>query len=537
MINKSNQYNDVLKLRSLYKGHLKPHSFCFFLTGTIRKYLWQVYLISDIQSQILFNMSLQQCEFPKIWKSANAIPLHKKDDRNLITNYLPVSLLSTVSKVFEKIVFKYVYNHLKDNFVLTDFQSGYLLGRSTVTQLIEVYHMLCSLIDNEKEVRVIFLDIAKEFDRVWHKGILHKLQKAGIDGNLLLWFESYLSDRRQRVVINGQTSEWGDVSAGVPQGAVLGPLSFLIYINDLSSEVTHCNIRFFAEDTCLFIEVDNREESVAKINADLEQINKWSKKWLVTFLPSKTKSLIVSNKSDRELNPPVIFDNTAVSEVNHHTYLGITVSFNLRWNTHVDELCTKANKHLNVMLPLKYKLDRRSLENMYKPFVRPVMEYGIVVWGGTYDTSLSKLEEINIKAMRIITGATEKCNIAKLSLETSISSVAERRDMAMLLMFYKVVNNLVPDYLSQLLPSANRNIVKYNLRNNDEIKLPFMRLETFRRSFIRYALKLWNLLSIQDSTISCVYEFKTSLSEIFNTDSKILYYYGQRWANVHHSRM
>ena len=104
------------------------------------------------------------------------------------------------------------------------------------------------------------------------------------------------------------------------------------------------------------------------------------------------------------------------------------------------------------MLPLKYKLDRRSLENMYKSFVRAVMEYGIVVWGGTYDTSLSKLEEINIKAMRIITGATEKSNIAKLSLETSISSVAERRDMAMLLMFYKVVNNLVPDYLSQLLP-------------------------------------------------------------------------------------
>ena len=134
----------------------------------------------------------------------------------------------------------------------------------------------------------MFLDIPKAFDRVWHKGILHKLQKAGIDGTFL-WFESYLSDRRQRVVINGQTSEWGDVSAGVPQGAVLGPLSFLIYINDLSSEVTHCNIRFFADDTCLFIEVDNREESVAKINADLEQINKWSKKWLVTFSPSKKK--------------------------------------------------------------------------------------------------------------------------------------------------------------------------------------------------------------------------------------------------------
>ena len=122
-----------------------------------------------------------------------------------------------------------MYNHLKDNFVLTDFQSVFFLpGRSTVTQLIEVYHRFCSLIDNEKEVRVIFLDTAKAFDRVWHRVILHKLQKAGIDGNLLLWFESYLSARRQRVVINGQTSEWGDVPAGVPQGALLGLLAFLI---------------------------------------------------------------------------------------------------------------------------------------------------------------------------------------------------------------------------------------------------------------------------------------------------------------------
>ena len=168
-------------------------------------------------------------------------------------------------------------------------------------------------------------------------------------------------------------------------------------------------------------------------------------------------------------------------------------------------------KHLYMMVPLKYKLDQRSLEKMYKSFVRPVMEYGIVVWGVTYDTSLAKLEEINIKAMWIITGATEKSNIAKLSLETSVSLVAERQDRAKLPLFYNVVNNLVPDYLSHLLPSVNRNIVKYNLRNNDEFKLPFMHFETFRRSFIPYVLKLWNLLFVQDCTISFVDEFKTSL--------------------------
>ena len=173
------------------------------------------------------------------------------------------------------------------------FQSGFQSGKSTTTQLLELYHQFCKAVDNGKEIRVVFLDIRKAFDKVWHKGLLHKLSLCGISGDLLSWFEDYLSGRRQRVIINGQCSDWAGIHAGVPQGSVLGPLLFLVYINDITSNIRHCNTRLFADDTCLFIEVENgnRGDTAKMIDTDLANIDKWADKWLVQFAPEKTKSL------------------------------------------------------------------------------------------------------------------------------------------------------------------------------------------------------------------------------------------------------
>ena len=192
----------------------------------------------------IFNISLEQGKFPTLWKKANVTPLYKKDSASTVSNYRPISLLSVTSKVFERIVFKYIFNYFKENFIINNYQSGFQSGRSTVTQLLELYHQFCMAVDAQKEIRVIFLDIKKAFDKVWHKGILHKLALCGIKGNLLNWFMSYLSNRSQRVIINGQYSDWELLKAGVPQGSVLGPLLFLIYINDITSSIKHTNIRY-----------------------------------------------------------------------------------------------------------------------------------------------------------------------------------------------------------------------------------------------------------------------------------------------------
>ena len=493
-----------------------------------------LYIIQSLAA--LFNLSLRMTKFPMLWKQANVVPIHKKEDKSDANNYRPISLLSTVGKVFERIVFKYVFNYLRDNYIINLHQSGFLPGKSTVTQLIEVYHQFCKAVDNNKEIRVIFLDISKAFDKVWHRGLLHKLKRCGIGDRILLWFQNYLQSRQQRVIINGQTSNWGDIQAGVPQGSVLGPLLFLIFINDLPQVVDHCSIRLFADDTCLFIEVNERIDTAVKINHDLNQIAEWSKKWLVSFSPTKTKSLLISNKVDSWQNPPVMFNGVQIKEVMHHTYLGLIFSNNLKWSRHIDKIATTAQKRLNMMLPLKLKVDRKSLEVMYKSFVLPTMEYAIVVWGGAHDSDICKLERIHVDGMRLITGATARSNIAKLFIDTGFSQIKHHYEQSTLVMIYKVKHNLAPNYLKDLLPPRNCDYVNYNLRNNQDIKVPYTRLETFRRSFIPSAIKLWNTLSIEYRSCPSVTDFKKLLKTL-DEETNVLYYYGQRWTAVHHTRM
>ena len=221
----------------------------------------------------LFRKSLSLNKFLSNWKIANVIPIYKKDDRTDPKNYRPVSLLSIIGKVFERIVYKHVHNFLLENQFITSAQSGFTAGDSTINQLVDIYNSFCKALDEGKEIRAVFCDISKAFDRVWHKGLLYKLRTAGISGNLLFWFQDYLTNRKQRVVISGQCSDLIDIKAGVPQGSILGPLLFLIYINDIIQDI-QSNIRLFADDTSLSLIVNDPNETSIIINTDLDRIKK-----------------------------------------------------------------------------------------------------------------------------------------------------------------------------------------------------------------------------------------------------------------------
>ena len=278
---------------------------------------------------------------------ANVIPIFKKESKNNASNYRPISLLSSLSKVLEKAVHYHLYTYLNDHSLLTVKNSGFKPKDSTVNQLLSIVHKLYSGLDNKENACLVFLDISKAFDRVWHGGLLFKLKQLGISGTLLKWLESYLALRKQRVILDGCCSDVSYVEAGVPQGSILGPLLFLVYVNDLVTDL-ECDPHLFADDTSLLDIFTNPLTSSLKINRDLERIYKWGRLWRVNFNPIKTIFQIISKRKN-VIYPNLIFDGVVIKRSIEHVHLGLTITSNLSWQRHIDKAILKANKLLYVM--------------------------------------------------------------------------------------------------------------------------------------------------------------------------------------------
>ena len=240
--------------------------------------------------------------YPFIWKRSNIIPVHKKNDKQLVKNYRPISLLPIFGKIFEKIIFDRLYNFLSQGELLNPSQSGFRPSDSCVNQLIAITHEIFEAFDRNPslEVRSVFFDISKAFDKVWHEGFLYKLKSMGVSGELYNLLENHLSDRFQRVLLNGQASSWRQDLAGVPQGSILDPLLFLIYINDLPNELKS-NAKLFANDTSPFAIVKDKSESANILNNDLSEISKWAYDWKMLFNtdPSKPAQEVVFSRKKK----------------------------------------------------------------------------------------------------------------------------------------------------------------------------------------------------------------------------------------------
>ena len=297
-------------------------------------------------------------------------------------------------------------------------------GDSTVNQLIAIYDNLAKNLDQAITTQSVYFDISKAFDRVWHGGLLLKLDSIGIHGTLLQWFENYLSDRAQCVVIKGEMSDVKRVSAGVPQGSVLGPLLFLVYINDIVDNIDSV-MKLFADDTSMSLSTNNTIVRTNTLNADLDKVAVWATKWKVNFNEAKTE--LVNTKRG---NNPVLdlnFNNHTLQNKESHKHLGITLQSNCRWGEHIESIIRKTTMLINCLPSFKYKLSRKALETMYRSFILPIFDYADVIWDNCTDYQSNLLENLHIDAPCTVIGAVRGTSHAKSLRESGFCCLRERQ--------------------------------------------------------------------------------------------------------------
>ena len=407
---------------------------------------------------LIFKKCLESGSFPSAWKHANVQPVHKKNSRQDKSNYRPISLLCICSKVYEKIVFDAMYKFFLTNNLLSPNQSGFRPGDSCINQLLAITSEIYNAFEKRQETRAAFLDISKAFDKVWHSGLIFKLKQNGISGNLLSMLESYLTDRKQRVILNGIESSWESISSGVPQGSVLGPLLFLIYINDLTDNIS-ANIKLFADDSSLFIKVSNVETAHQTLVRDLDTITAWARLWKMKLNPEISKQaieVVFSCKYDktRGIHPPLTFNNIAVARQKSTKHLGIILDEKLNFREHILESIEKAKKGLSLMKFLSSFVNRKTLVLTYSMHVRPHLEYGDIIFHDCATYLMDMLESIQYQAGLIATGCWKNTSRVKLYKELGWESLSERRNLRRLLTYHKIISHKSPPYLNEYILDA-----------------------------------------------------------------------------------
>ena len=439
----------------------------------------------------IFQFSLNTSIFPEHWKKANVVPVYKnKGDKSVVKNYRPVSLLPIFGKIFEKCLYDTVYTYFEENGLFTSCLSGFRKGDSCVSQLLSITHEILKGFDANPslDTRGVFLDISKAFDRVWHDGLFFKLKSYGVTGPILLLIQDFLSGRSQRVVLDGKASGWTNISAGVPQGSILGPLFFLIYINDLPQGIIS-KLKIFADDSSLFSLILDQIRCSIQMNNDLQKVSEFAHQWKMSFNPDPSKQAIEVYFT-RKIKPPdppeLNFDNSPITVQDQQKHLGLILDKKLAFDHHLVEKISKANRGIGLINRLREFLPRSSLITIYKAYVRPHLDYGDIVYDRPGNANFSeKLESVQYNACLAITGCFRGTSREKLYCELGLERLADRRWSRRLIFFYKINNGFAPEYLSNVLPPrrGDEGIGRGRFWVRPPFAMPFCRTERFRASF------------------------------------------------------
>jgi len=356
---------------------------------------------------ILFNMSIQEGVVPEDWRIANVTPIFKKGQKCEPSNYRPISLTSHVGKLMERIISDKIKKHLQDHSLLNEAQHGFRQKRSTTTNLLAFWNSVTENLDKNHPVDVIYLDFSKAFDRVSHQLLSQKLGRFKMGGKLTIWIRNWLSDRKQRVVINGEESDFINVTSSVPQGSVLGPVLFSMFINDLPDNI-ECKTLMFADDTkCL--RVTSALSDCLKFQDEINELYDWSQEWKMDFNAEKCKVLHFGH-NNRQF--PYRMNGKLLEKSEQEKDLGITVNRDGKFKTHVDKMTNKANRSVGMIKRSFVTRNPETLKKLFTTYINPILNYGSEVWNPSYKGQVEKIEKVQRRFFR---GANVKVESQQLT--------------------------------------------------------------------------------------------------------------------------
>ena len=453
----------------------------------------------------IFKRSFEESKLPEDWKSSNITPIYKKDGRNKVENYRGVHLTSQLCKAMESIVKEDIVNHLFKFNLIRETQHGFTVGKSCVTNLLLFLEEITKTIDEGTPVDIIYMDFRKAFDSVPHQRLLKKIKAHGISGKLYKWIEQWLTGRKQRVVVKGQTSSWEDVMSGVPQGSVLGPLLFIIYINDIDSNIVS-TLSKFADDCKIKYKVST-EEDTDTIQTDIDTLGDWSDKWQLVFHPDKCKTLHLGFNNKQK---QYYIKNQPIKSVPFEKDLGVYTTQDLKQHKQVAELVKRANRMLGM---IKRAITCKNIPNImsyYKTLVRPILDYASAVWNPYHKKDIEKLEKVQRRATKLIREIRNLPYRDRLR-RCKLMTLEERRRRYDLIEMFKVMKGIYKIDKEKLF-ELNSNPT----RGHDmKVKKNYSRLNIRKYFFTNRVVDDWNHLPALAIKAENVLQFKKVVDPLF----------------------
>ena len=472
--------------------------------------------ISEILAHV-FNLCIYQSYFPNELKTGCISPIFKKGDKNDIKNYRPICSLSPISKIFEKIIYTRMISFIDKNNIFSASQYGFRKNKSTEMALMQFIDFIHNGLTKKENVGAIFMDLSKAFDVMDHNILMVKLEHYGFRGPFLDFLMTFVRNRKYFVNVNGLNSSTKTVNIGVPQGSTLGPLLFLIYVNDMKNSSEILEFVQFADDTTTMYSSDNIIYLKTKLELEGNKVIQWLIANKLVINLTKTQTMLFSNKRGNPIFN-INLDNVIINEVEETTFLGIIIDKKLNWKSHIRHLCNKTSKGVAILRIFRNVFPKHILKTIYMSLIFSYLNYCNLVWGGSDKSIIDPLIKIQKKAVRIIDKASYLAHTPQIYKTHKILPVEKVYDLKCLLFSYKCINNIdFPIFRNKIL--QNQSVHNHNTRDRDKYRLSYItRLKICQQSFVFHGIMLWNQLACDFKNINSINIFKYKIKEYLLTN-------------------